>query len=174
MKKRRWSAAGKLALVPLVLVVATWLAVRPPNFPTSLGETAPLSKSETGPTIELDRFSTRRERSADGNRLSVYMRLRTNADQGLPCFLFMVARNDHSTPKVWGIWPPQPPGPSVTASGHFHGATPTSGHPMTLSTSWQRITATFPDPVEGGPFDLIVVYIVGEGGGVLLSRPFRI
>ena len=27
---------------------------------------------------------------------------------------------------VRAIWPPQPPGPAITAGGHFHGATPTT------------------------------------------------
>src|SRR5262245_4989028 len=171
MKDRRWGALGSLVVVLLVLGVAGWLALRFRSADARSGHDAGAAGH---PIIELDRLSARQERGRDGSWLSVFMRLRIDTDEGLPCFVFVVARDDHSSAKAWAIWPPQPPGASITASGHFHGATPTSGHAMTLSTNWQRITATLPDPAICVPFDRIVVYIVGEEGSVLLSRPLNV
>jgi hypothetical protein len=124
--------------------------------------------------IEFDRFSARRERSAEGDRLSVSLRVRTTQSVSLPCYVFLVARNDQATPKLWGIWPPQPPGPAITASGHFHGATPTSGYSLTLSDRWERINATIPQSSDGSTFDTVVVYVVDPDGRILLTRPFRV
>ncbi len=123
--------------------------------------------------VEFDRFSARRERSEDGERLSVSLRLRAGTEPELPCFAFVVARNDRATPRIWAIWPPQPAGPVITAGGNFHGATPTAGHPLTLTETWQRLTATVPHPATGA-FDTVVVYVVGIDGKILLSRPFRV
>jgi hypothetical protein len=124
--------------------------------------------------IEFDHFSARREHSTEGDRLSVFLRVRTTQSVSLPCYIFLVARNDQATPKLWGIWPPQPPGPAITASGHFHGATPTSGYSLTLSDQWQRVSATIPDPGSGAMFDTVVAYVVDPDGRILLSRPFRV
>ena len=172
MRNRGWSTLGTLAVVLLVLAGAGWLVLSPRSPARSLLGDAPTGRSGH-PTIELDRFSARHERGADSSRLNVFMRMRTDTDEGLPCFVFVVAHN-RSNSKNWAIWPPQPPGLSVTASGHFHGATPTAGHSMTLSTSWQRITALLPEPATGGALDLVVVYIVGPEGSVLLSRPYAV
>lgn len=124
--------------------------------------------------IEFDRFSARRERSAGGDRLSVSLRLRTSMSVSLPCYVFVVARNDQTSPKLWAIWPAQPPGPAITAGGHFHGATPTTGYAVTLSDQWERITATVPHPSGGTSFDTVVVYVVDGDGRILLARPFRV
>jgi hypothetical protein len=124
--------------------------------------------------IEFDRFSARRESSAEGERLSVSLRLRTTQSVSLPCYVFMVARNDQVTPKLWAIWPAQPPGPAITAGGHFHGATPTSGYALTLSDQWERVNGTVPNPSGGTTFDTVVVYVVDPDGRILLARPFRV
>jgi hypothetical protein len=124
--------------------------------------------------IGFDRFSARRERSAEGDRLSVSLRMRTTMSLSLPCYVFVVARNDQIAPKQWAIWPPQTPGPAITASGHFHGATPTTGHAVVLSDQWERIDATVPQRNGAAPFDIVVVYVVDAEGRVLLTRPFRV
>lgn len=123
--------------------------------------------------IDLDNFSARRERGVDGERLNVSLRVRTTQSVSLPCYVFLVARNDQALPKVWAIWPPQPPGLSITASGHFHGATPTSGYALTLNERWQRVAAAIPQPPDAPPFDTVVVYVIDPDGRTLLSRPFR-
>lgn len=124
--------------------------------------------------IDFDRFSARRERSAEGDRLSVSLRLRTSVNVSLPCYVYLVARNDQVAPKQWAIWPPQPPGPAITAGGHFHGATPRTGFPVTLSDQWERINATVPKANGSTEFDTVVVYVVDGDGRILLSRPFRV
>jgi hypothetical protein len=124
--------------------------------------------------IEFDRFSARRERSAEGDRLSISLRLHTSMGVSLPCYVFVVARNDQVSPKLWAIWPPQPPGPAITAGGHFHGAAPASGYAVTLSDQWERINVTVPQPNGGATFDTVEVYIVDPDGRILLARPFRV
>lgn len=123
--------------------------------------------------VEFSRFSAHRERSPDGERLSVSLRLRANLEE-LACYLFVLARNDHANPKVWAIWPVQPPGPAITSGGHFHGATPAAGHPLSLTQSWSRVTATIRHE-EGNPsYDTVMIYVLTPEGKVLLARPFRI
>lgn len=124
--------------------------------------------------IEFDHFSARREHSAEGDRLSVSLRVRTTQSVSLPSYLFLVARNDQATPKLWAIWPTQPPGPAITASGHFHGATPTTGYSLTLSDQWARVNATIPHPTGATTFDTVDVYVVDPDGRILLARPFRV
>lgn len=123
--------------------------------------------------VLFDRFAARRERSDEGDRLSVSLRLRTSASVSLPCFVFMVARNELATPRVWAAWPPQALGPAVSAGGHFHGARPDAGYAITLTDTWERVTATIPQP-PAAPFDTVVVYIVDPVGRILLARPFRL
>ena len=126
-----------------------------------------------GEEVQFDRFSARVERDADGERLSVSLRLRTNVAEGLPCYAFVVARNGAS-PRVWSIWPPQPPGSVITAGGHFHGADPSSGFSMILTDAWQRITATVANPDGGPTFDTVIVYVISSNGSILLVRPFHV
>jgi hypothetical protein len=123
--------------------------------------------------IQFDRFSARLENSPEGARLSVSLRLRTSQSVSLPCFVFVVARNDQTTPKLWAIWPPQPAGPAITAGGHFYGASPATGYSMTLSDQWERINATVPQPTSGVGFDTVEVYVVDPDGRILLARPFH-
>ena len=124
--------------------------------------------------VLFDRFAARRERSEEDDRLSVSLRLRTSASVSLPCFVFVVARDEQSTPRTWGAWPKAAEGPAVSAGGHFHGATPTTGYPVTLSDTWERVTATIPEPTTGGSFDTVIIYVVDPGGRILLSRPFHV
>ncbi len=124
--------------------------------------------------IEFDRFSARRERSAEGDRLTVALRLRTTMGVSLPCYVFVLARNEQTTPKLWGIWPPQPPGAAVTSGGHFNSSSPTTGQPITLTDRWERITATIPHPPGAVAFDGVEVYVVDPDGRILLARPFKV
>ena len=124
--------------------------------------------------IEFDRFSARRERSAEGDRLTVALRLRTTMGVSLPCYVFVLARNDQAAPKLWAIWPPQPPGAAVTTGGHFSSSSPTTGQPFTLTDRWERITATIPHPPGGLTFDGVEVYVVDPDGRILLARPFKV
>lgn len=124
--------------------------------------------------IEFERFSARRERSAEGDRLSLSLRLRTSQNVSLPCYVFVVARNDQAAPKLWAIWPPQPPGPAISGGGHFHGGSPSTGYAVTLSDQWERINATVPHPSGGLTYDTVEVYVVDPEGRILLARPFRV
>jgi hypothetical protein len=135
-------------------------------------------RAATGPdhpaTVEFSRFSAHRERTEDGERLSISLRLRTTLDHAISCYAFVVARNDHLAPRIWSIWPPQAPGAAITAGGHFHGAVPSAGYGVELTNRWQRITATVPHPAGGDRFDTVVVYVMSADGKVLLARPFSI
>lgn len=124
--------------------------------------------------VKFSRFSAHRERSEEGERLSISLRLRTDLDRTVSCYAFVVARNDHVAPRLWSIWPPQAPGAAITAGGHFHGADPTAGYPIELTSRWQRITATVPHPSDGDRFDTVVVYVMSSDGKVLLARPFSL
>lgn len=173
---RRSGIAGRMPRLTIVLsVLATvlfgvlWKLDLVPN-PQSAITDLPGQPLEL---IEFDRFSARWERDQLGERLSVSLRLRTNQTEGLPCFVFVVARNDSVTPRLWSIWPAQPPGPAISVGGHFHGGAPDKGYPVALERGWTRITATMPETTTT-LFDTVVVYVVSEQGRVLLSRPFRV
>ena len=169
--RRRDRFAGSLLLV-LIIALGVALILRRSVFDDT---DRPLQAARVQhEAIELDRFSARRERSAEGDRLSVSLRLRTTMSVSLPCYVFLVARNDQVTPKQWAIWPLQPPGPAITASGHFHGATPRTGYAITLSDQWERVDATIPHPAGGVAFDVVEVYLVDADGRILLTRPFRV
>jgi hypothetical protein len=166
---RRRTANLALVLV-LVLAASAALVYRIATNPL---RSPPPAVPSARRLVQFDRFSARIERDDRGERLSVSLRLRTSAQQPLPCRTFVVARNDSVTPHVWSIWPPQPPGPAITAGGHFHGADPSAGFPITLNDDWQRMTATV--SLSGGEtFDTVVVYVLAPNGDVLLARPFRV
>jgi hypothetical protein len=167
--RRDQLAAVLLALLLIGLAAAVTL---PGSLSDEVSPAAPARQSQDA--VQFDRFAAHRDRTAEGERLSVSLRLRTSASVSLPCFIFVVARNDHATPRRWTIWPPQAPGPAVTAGGHFHGSTPATGHAITLSDQWERVTATLAEPDDGVAFDTVVVYIVDADGRTLLSRPFRV
>jgi hypothetical protein len=168
--ERHWEATALLVLLLIAAGVFAFLAQgRLPGY-----EVVPVVDPALTRTagVDFDRFSALRERTPDGEQLRVSLRLRNTSGGELPCFVFVVARNDQSTPKVWAVWPPQAPGVAVTSGGHFHGADPRAGHPMTLSGSWQRVTATLPYPASSKPYNTVSVYVVGNDGRVLLARPF--
>jgi hypothetical protein len=168
---RRRDRAAALLLLGLVLALAGALLLR-----RSLPDESDIRRTDGRQQREavlFDRFSAQRERSDEGERLSVSLRLRTSAGVSLPCTVFVVARDDAATPKLWTIWPPQPPGPAITAGGHFHAGAPDAGHAVTLSDAWERVTASFPMP-PAGDYTKVVVYVVDPAGRVLLARPFRV
>jgi hypothetical protein len=174
---RRENAGGRRRFVALGLgVAAVALAVLGAERMDLFGafRTA-LSASRKHPAVvKFSRFSAHRERNEEGERLSISLRLRTELDHDLSCYAFVVARNDHVTPRIWSIWPSQAPGAATTAGGHFHGAEPRAGHPVELTDRWQRITATVPHPEGGDRFDTVVVYVLSAEGKVLLARPFSV
>jgi len=169
---RRRDRLAALLLLVLIAALSVALILRRSVF-EDLDRPAQRARLQHD-AIEFERFSARRERSAEGDRLSISLRLRTSTQVSLPCYVFVVARNDQSAPKRWAIWPPHPPGPSITASGHFHGASPTTGYAVTLSDQWERIDATVPQPTGGVVFDTIELFIVDPDGRILLARPFRV
>jgi hypothetical protein len=157
---------GVLASVAGLLFLARFVALK--------AEPERVSDRGADAVVEFDRFSALLERGAAGEHLSVSLRLRTNVEEGLPCYAFIVARSDGASPRQWSIWPPQPSGAVITAGGHFHGSDPTAGFSMSLTDAWQRITATVPSPSGSPPFDTVVVYVLDPRGKVLLARPFRV
>jgi hypothetical protein len=169
---RRRDRFAALVLVILIAALALAILLRRSVFEdVERSAAVPRVQHEA---IEFDRFSARRERSAEGDRLTVTMRLRTTMGVSLPCAVFVLARNDQSSPKLWAIWPPQPPGSAVSAGGHFSGTSPGTGYAVTLTDQWTRITATIPHPSGTVTFDAVEVYVVDPEGRILLARPFRV
>lgn len=134
----------------------------------------PAVESAAIPLVDFDNFSTRREKSSDAERLSVSLRLRLTAPGSLSCYVYVVARNDHVTPKLWGVWPTQGPDGAVSAGGHFRSNNPTTGETITLTPSWTRISAAISHPPGQPPFDTVMVYVVSAKGEILLARPFAL
>jgi hypothetical protein len=126
------------------------------------------------PLVEFEKFSTRREKSSDGERLQVALRLRLNASGSMDCYVFVLARNDHASPKLWAVWPTQGPGGAITGGGHFNGSNPTAGQAVTLASGWMRINATLDQPPGKPLFDTVMVYVVSPKGEILLARPFAV
>ncbi len=126
------------------------------------------------PLVEFDNFSTRREKSSDGERLQVSLKLRLNAPAVMNCYVFVVAHNDHTSPKLWAVWPTQGPGGAITGAGHFNSSNPAAGQLVTLASSWTRINATLDQPPGKPPFDTVMVYVVSPKGEILLARPFAV
>ncbi len=168
---RRRDRAAALVLLALVAALSVALLLRRSLPDAEDAEAAALRQERDA--VLFDRFSARRERSDEGDRLSVSLRLRTSASVSLPCSVFLVARNDAASPKLWAIWPPQQIGLAITAAGHFHGSTPGAGHAMTLTDGWQRVSATFANPPSGA-FEIVLVYVVDPAGRTLLARPFKL
>jgi len=126
------------------------------------------------PLLDLDRFSSRRERSSDTDRLHVSFRIRLTAPATLDAAVFVVARNDQVSPRLWAVWPPQVPGDAVSAGGHLRQPKPGSGHAVTLSARWTRVIASLDHPPNQPPFDTVMVYVVNANGDILLVRPFAL
>lgn len=134
---------------------------------------AEIPESVTVPLIDLGSFSARREKSSDAERLNVSLRLRLTTHAEVDCFVYLVARNVHVSPKTWAVWPTQA-AEAVTAGGHFRGGTPPTGEPMRLTSGWARLNATLQHPPGHAPFDTVTVYVVSPKGEVLLERPFAL
>lgn len=134
----------------------------------------PSPESATPPLVDIANFSTRQERNSDSERLMVSVRVRLTAPGSVECYAYVIARNDHVSPKLWAVWPPQGPGGALSAGGHFRVTNPTTGQPLKLTPSWTRITATLDHPLGHPPFESATVYVVSSTGEILLSRPFTL
>jgi hypothetical protein len=126
------------------------------------------------PLIDVSGFSSRRDKSSDAERVMVSFRLRVTTPDMVDCYVYVLARNDHVSPKIWGVWPAQEPGGAVTNGGNFRGSDPTSGQALRLSTSWNRVNATIDHPLGKPPFETVTVYVVSPKGEILLARPFML
>jgi hypothetical protein len=124
--------------------------------------------------IELGNFSTRIEKTAKSQRLVVSFKVRVTTPAALDSFVYVAARNDHTTPGVWGVWPRQEPGGAFTQGGHFRSHDPKTGFGVRLVDSWQRVTAPIDQPKGTALFDTVIVYIVATDGEILLARPFAL
>ena len=166
----RATVAGALLLVALAFLAAYVLQVRRDD----LLAPAEVTPAEPSAPIELDRFSARLEKTNDIERLAVSVHLRATAAESLGCFVFVVARSERGARKTWAIWPPSSPGMAISAGGHFHAAHPATGHPLTLTSAWERIDAVLPLRKGQPPFDTVALYVVADNGNILLSRPFAL
>ncbi len=169
---------SSLAYTTLVAVVAglgylTFRAASERRHPEPTnGEAA--AEPAALPLVEMDGFSARREKSSDSERLNVSVRLRLTASGTLSCYAFVLAQNDHVSPRVWAVWPPQGPNGAVTVGGHFRGTSPATGQAIMLTTGWTRVTATLEQPPGTPQFDTVLIYVVNPKGEILLSRPFAL
>jgi len=181
----RWRAVvnslAYSALVALVIGLGyfTFRAINERRAGEAAGSAAPGSVGEpadasTLPLVELDSFATRREKSSDGERLQVSLKLRLSAAASVDCYVFVLARNDHASPKLWAVWPTQGPGGAITGGGNFSSSNPAAGQAVTLTSGWTRINATVDHPMGKPPFDTVVVYVVSPKGEILLTRPFAV
>jgi hypothetical protein len=172
--RRLLSSVGYAALVAVVTALGylTYRAVNEHRISDAATEAENVGGSV--PVIDVADFSARREKSSDSERLTISLRVRLTERGPLDCYLFVLARNDRTSPKLWAVWPTQGPGGAVTAGGHFRGNHPASGQPIRLTSSWARISATLPHPPELPPFETVMVYVVSPKGVVLLSRPFAL
>lgn len=131
------------------------------------------AEGEATPLFEVTNFAARQERSAEAERLTVFMRIRLTKPGDIDAYVYVLARNDHVSPRLWAVWPAQA-GVAVTAAGHLRTQDPASGEAVQLSPSWTRITATLDHPPGRPPFDTVYVYLVDPKGTILLSRPFAL
>jgi hypothetical protein len=166
-------AYGGLVVLVVGLGYLTFQAVKERRIGSANhGGGAAAADQGTIPLIEVSAFSSRRDKSSDAERVTVSLRLRVTTPAPVDCYVYVLAHNDHVSPKIWGIWPVQEPGGAVTAGGHFWSSNPTSGQALRLSTSWNRISATIDHPLGKPPFETVTVYVVSPKGEILLARPF--
>jgi len=165
--KRLLSSLSYAALVALAAVLG-YFTFRA----TQHRDNAP-EASVPAPLIEATGFSVRKEKSWEAEKLSVSMRLRLSTRTPIDCYVYIIARNDHVSPKLWVPWPAQAAG-TITTGGHFRRGMPPSGEALKLTSSWTRLNATIPHPVGRPPFDTLTVYLVGQQGEILLERPFAL
>lgn len=163
------------ALVALVTVLGylTFRAVSQHRHAAASSSEATAQEDAT-PLFDISNFAARQERSTDVERLTVALRVRLTKPGILDAYVYVLARNDHVSPRVWAVWPTQGPGGGVTAGGHLRTQDPASGEAVKLSPSWTRITATLDHPEGRPPFDTVYVYIVSPSGEILLARPFAL
>jgi len=126
------------------------------------------------PLIDIANFAARHEKSTDGERVAISLRMRLTAPGSMDCFVFVVVRNDRVSPRLWAAWPPEAAVEAVSAGGHFRVSTPTAGYPLKLTQSWTRLGATLSHPLGQPRFETATVYVVNAAGEVLLSRPFKL
>lgn len=173
----RWRRlVNSVAYTALVAIVAglgylTYRAANERHHPAS-GSPVPAESENAPPLIELSSFSARVERSTDTERVSISLRALLTTPGTMDCYVYMVARNDHISPKLWAVWPPQGPGGAISTGGHFRVNNPTTGELLHLTPGWTRFTGTVDHPRERPAFDTVMVYVVSTKGEVLLSRPF--
>jgi len=127
----------------------------------------------TLPLVELEGYLPRHEKSSDMERLIVSIRLRLNAPGTLDCWVFVVARNDHVTPKLWAAWPAAASA-AITAGGHFRGNQPRAGYPVKLISGATRVDATFEHSSGAPPFETVMIYVVNEAGEIMVARPYSV
>jgi len=166
-------AFGALVIVVTVLGYLTFRAVSERRHGAATTAEAPAPEDAT-PLFDIANFAVRQERSADAERLTVSLRIRITKPGPLDAYVYVLARNDHVSPRVWAVWPTQGPGGVVTSGGHLRTQDPASGEAVTLSPSWTRISATLDHPPGRPPFDTVYVYLVDPKGEILLARPFAL
>jgi hypothetical protein len=173
--RRLINSVAYSALVALVSVLGylTFRAVSERRHSTAPTSAAPAAEEST-PLFDIANFSARQERSAEGERLSVSLRLRLTRAGSVDAYVYVLARNDHVSPRLWAVWPTHGPGGVVTAGGHLRTHNPASGEAVTLTPSWARVTATLDHPSGRPPFDTVYVYVVSPRGEILLARPFAL
>ena len=160
------------ALVVVVIALGYWtfrISYERRHAATQTGSAG--AESITPLLIEVSSFSARREKSTDAERLSISLRLRITAPGSIDCRLYIFARNDHVSPRLWGVWPPEA-APDVTPAGNLRSGPPVNGEPIQLSSSWTRIIATVNHPFGRPAFETATLYVVDPKGVVLLARPF--
>jgi hypothetical protein len=162
-----------VAYTALVAVVAALAYMTFANFRSNRDVELSEGPEQSQP-IELGNFSTRIEKTAKSERLVVSFKARLTSMSSLDVYVYVAARNDHSTPQIWAVWPPQPPAGAFTQGGHFRSHDPTTGYALTLVDSWQRITAPIAQARRSVPFDTVIVYVVAADGKILLARPFAL
>ncbi len=166
-------AFGALVVLVMVLGYLTFHAVSERRHGSAAsGETT--TSEDTVPLFDIANFAARQERSAEAERLTVSLRLRLTKPGNIDAFVYVLARNDHVSPRVWAVWPTQGPGGALTAGGHLRTQDPARGEPVQLSPSWTRITATLDHPPGHPPFDTVYIYVVDPKGEILLARPFAL
>jgi hypothetical protein len=170
----RWrGVVSSLTYTALVATAAAlgYLTFRATQHPNGAENVEAAAESAAAPLIEFSGFSARREKSSDAERLNVTVRLRLTTRTTIDCYIYIVARNEHVSPKLWVVWP-VPAISAVTTGGHFRGSTPPTGEPIKLTSGWVRLNATLQHPVGQAPFDTVSLYVVGAKGEILLERPF--
>lgn len=165
-------AFGALVILVTVLGYLTFRAVSERRHGT--GTSTEATEEETTPLFDITNFAARQERSTEAERLTVSLRVRLTRPGNIDAFVYVLARNDHVSPRVWAVWPTQGPGGVVTSGGHLRTQDPASGEAVQLSPSWTRITATLDHPPGHPPFDTVYIYIVDPKGEILLARPFAL